>query len=758
MKKVLFSIVIIISALVAFTNSNEDAHGNRSGAPSGKTGSPGDNSSCNSCHSGNPVSGSANASITSTIPSTGYVPGQTYTVTATVSGTNGRFGFEISPQNTSGTKIGTNVITDATNTQSISSGKYVTHKSAGTTGTGSRVWTFNWTAPAAGTGAFTFYGSLMAANNNNSDNGDTYYLEQLAVTEAAQINTQPVSVSGCAGGNATFTVSATGTSLTYQWKKNGVALTNNGHYSGVTTNTLTITGTTGADSDTYTVDVTGSGNTVTSTPATLTVNTAAAITTQPVSQGSCLGSNVTFTVAATGYNLSYVWKKGTTVVGTNSPTLTLTGLVAGDAGNYTCTVTGGCGSPVVSSTAVLTIISTATIAQQPTNQSICNGGTLTLNVVGTGGNNTTYQWTRNGQPVGTSSATYTVNNASSNDVGNYQVTITGNCGTVTSNTVSVTLLATTNVTTTPSNYASCAGANINLSVAATGANLTYQWYQNGNILGGATNATLPINGVNNNNSGTYTCTVTGTCGTIDAPIATLSISDPPVITGTTAPAAVCAGDNLAFDVQVTGSNLTYKWQINGVDVPNSNQTSLVTNTCQNGDIVTFVAWNNCDTVTAPFTALVNPLPNPVIVVVGGDSLTTTQPYLYYSWIYEDAVIENSNVPVIPADNVGGYTVIVMDGFGCYNQSDTLIYNPLAIIENPLEKVTVYPNPSTGDVYLNTPANMGKLSIKIISTTGQLVMDGVVENKYFNISSIPSGLYTVLLSDNKNIARIRLAKE
>lgn len=43
---------------------------------------------------------------------------------------------------------------------------------------------------------------------------------------------------------------------TYQWNKNGVALTNAGHYSGVTTATLTITGYTSADDASYTCTVT----------------------------------------------------------------------------------------------------------------------------------------------------------------------------------------------------------------------------------------------------------------------------------------------------------------------------------------------------------------------------------------------------------------------------------------------------------------------------------------------------------------------
>ena len=49
----------------------------------------------------------------------------------------------------------------------------------------------------------------------------------------------PQAASICAGGNASFTVAASGAgTLTYQWQKNGVDVANGGHVSGATTATL----------------------------------------------------------------------------------------------------------------------------------------------------------------------------------------------------------------------------------------------------------------------------------------------------------------------------------------------------------------------------------------------------------------------------------------------------------------------------------------------------------------------------------------
>ena len=76
------------------------------------------------------------------------------------------------------------------------------------------------------------------------------------------------------GGNASFTVLATGSNpLSYQWQKNTVNLSDGGHYSGCTTNTLTISNADSNDTASYRCVVTNAIGSVTSSPATLTLLT-----------------------------------------------------------------------------------------------------------------------------------------------------------------------------------------------------------------------------------------------------------------------------------------------------------------------------------------------------------------------------------------------------------------------------------------------------------------------------------------------------
>jgi len=182
--KFVISVFAVTAGLIATNALTTDATGNATGAPVSRTGSPADGANCTACHTGTAATTVAGL-ITSTIPATGYVPGQTYTVTASITQAGKtKFGFEISPQTTAGVKKGTLVVTSSTTTQVIGSGKYITHKSAGTSfPSGTATWTFNWTAPVAGSGNFTFYGAFNVTNANNAVSGDIIKLSTLAVTE-----------------------------------------------------------------------------------------------------------------------------------------------------------------------------------------------------------------------------------------------------------------------------------------------------------------------------------------------------------------------------------------------------------------------------------------------------------------------------------------------------------------------------------------------------------------------------------------------
>ena len=154
------------------------------GSPGGKTGSPGDGgATCTQCHSG--TAQAQGGLISTTIPFSGYEPGQTYTVTVTESLTGiSKYGFELTAESTGGVKQGTFSVTDPARVKKVNGGNAVTHTSGGTVASGDSIsWSVDWTAPAAGTGQVTFYTAVNATNSNGGNSGDQIYTGSRMVSE-----------------------------------------------------------------------------------------------------------------------------------------------------------------------------------------------------------------------------------------------------------------------------------------------------------------------------------------------------------------------------------------------------------------------------------------------------------------------------------------------------------------------------------------------------------------------------------------------
>lgn len=188
------TILIATNAFMAYDVLNDASDQKASGAAPGYCGDPaGGNQNCTTCHSG-PTATSISELITSNVPVEGYTPNTTYTITATITRAgHSKFGFEVSPQDSSGTFIGTLVNTSSETQLTGSGNNYITHTSTGTGGTGSKTWTFNWTSPAQGTGKATMYGAFNVTNSSNNFNGDTIYISTLVIPENTTVGIANIS-------------------------------------------------------------------------------------------------------------------------------------------------------------------------------------------------------------------------------------------------------------------------------------------------------------------------------------------------------------------------------------------------------------------------------------------------------------------------------------------------------------------------------------------------------------------------------------
>ncbi|HML84804.1 MAG TPA: immunoglobulin domain-containing protein, partial [Bacteroidales bacterium] len=169
---------------------------------------------------------------------------------------------------------------------------------------------------------------------------------------------------------------------------------------------------------------------VTSTAATLNMNSVAAITAHPMNLDLCPGNNAAFSVTATGEALNYEWHQTSdnAIVGGNSPTLNLLNITFADEDGYFCKVYNNCSS-VNSSTAQLNMNTFVAITGQPVTISKCVGETATFSVTATG-EAVTYDWRRDGFSIGVNTATLTLTNITYADEGTYTCYVSNNCSKV----------------------------------------------------------------------------------------------------------------------------------------------------------------------------------------------------------------------------------------------------------------------------------------------------------------------------------------
>ena len=430
----------------------------------------------------------------------------------------------------------------------------------------------------------------------------------LTVLPKAAITKHPANITTLNGTTCTFSITATGTGLKYQWQyikpneKTWIDSTS----TSAKTDTLTVNARDAINGYMYRCVVKDSaGNTATSNVATLTVKPYLQISKQPTDSTAASGTIGKFSITADGVGLTYQWQyqkpdsatwTNSTVPSANRSTLWVNVREAINGYKYRCVVSDSNSNKVTSSEVKLTVM--PAITTQPADLTAGSGTTCNFSVTATG-EGLTYQWQYqkpnsskwiNSTSTSAKTDILSINVREEINGYKYRCVVTNSCGnSVTSSTAILTVVP--NIIKQPTDLTAASGTVGKFNINVTGNGLTYQW-QYLKLGGSWTNststsaktATFSVNAREAINGYKYRCIVTNSCGnSVTSNTVTLTVKSVNEIELVKLPTDITAanGTIAKFSITATGSGLTYQWQYQKPDTAtwvNSTSTSGTTAT------------------------------------------------------------------------------------------------------------------------------------------------------------------------------------
>ncbi|MEI8048228.1 MAG: LamG-like jellyroll fold domain-containing protein [Bacteroidota bacterium] len=355
------------------------------------------------------------------------------------------------------------------------------------------------------TDAGTYSCAATGTCGSATSNGAMLTVDAACVNPA--ITSQPSGAAKKLNESVTFSVTATGTNLLYQWEKAGTTI------SGANSASYTISNLAFADAATYTCYISNACNNVTSTGAVLTVSQADQAITfnafgtvsygdNDITPDATASSNLSVSFASSNTSVATIVDNALHIVGVGTSTITAS--QAGDD-NYNAATNATQLLTVGKGTAALTL---SNLLQAH------DGSAKSVTVTTDPASLTTVGVTYNGSATPpTAIGSYTVVATLTNSL--YQGTATG----------------TLQITCTPvmadqlqSSYYITEGQAFSVTTSVVGSpTITYQWKKGGTDIGSANSATYTIPSVSSGNVGIYTCYISNGCGNVTTNDATLNV-------------------------------------------------------------------------------------------------------------------------------------------------------------------------------------------------------------------------------------------
>jgi len=95
----------------------------------------------------------------------------------------------------------------------------------------------------------------------------------------------------------------------------------------------------------------------------------------------------------------------------------------------------------------------------------------------------------------------------------------------------------------------------------------------------------------------------------------------------------------------------------------------------------------------------------------------------------------------PAPNGGIVNIGVYGNTSEASKSHTAAVNAIST-----DKLTIYPNPTTGKIYFSDKYK--NREFRVLSITGAIIRQGICKRNYIDLSKLKTGVYTIEMIDGK----------
>ncbi len=626
----------------------------------------------------------------------------------------------------------------------------------------------------------------------NSVSTATSNVATLTVVEIPEITADPTGGTVTAGGSITLSATATGTTpLTYQWSRNGTAIT------GATSSSLVLDPVAIGDAGDYSVVVSNAAGSDTSATATVVVQYAPVISQQPANEVVGINGTATFSVAATAVPTvsGYQWfmvptsgGSGTPLTGQTSATLTLSNVLTSANGTgYYVEVTNSIGT-TTSTTANLTVTEGGVVSTDPESLTVLEGESATFSIQFAGNPTPTIQWFKDDVAInGATEASYTIEATSREDSGSYTAVVTNQHGSDTSAPAALDVQFAVELYEDLVDQTAVVGSTVILAPEGD-ANPppTFQWYMiapgetEAVLIEDATEGELVLENVQLSHSGTrfYLIADNGIGEPVQTSTVTLTVQLPPEITLQPVGATLDQGQSHTFTIEVTGDPTpTIQWRKDGVNISGATGTSYTLSnvTAASAGTYTAVVSNAQASVTS----------NGAIIAVNTPPVITTQPVgitklvgsnhtlsvaaagtgpLTYQWKKNGADISGATgtslaFTSLRIEDAGDYTVTVTNRLGSVTSSTATL-----TVDRLLKAPTITTQPR------DTSARAGSSVTFTVAAEGNplptfqwrkngAAISGATSTSFTiaSVAAADAGLYDVVVTNSQGSVSSNLAK-